>query len=160
MLADNRQLNQMVQFCTNPVEFSVFSVDPMFNIFKEALSLTVTTYRNLKLISKETGKAPVFLGPMLIHQKKDCKAYSKLCHSMITENLAFGGLLAIGTDGEKALSDGFRRNFRFAVFLRCFIHFKKGIEGNLRDRTITCLEKKASSEILWDVKMEKLGMKD
>ena len=37
-------------------------------------------------------------------------------------------LLPCGTDGVTALIDGFQRNFRFATFLRCFIHFKGNIQ--------------------------------
>ena len=42
-------------------------------------------------------------------------------------------LLACGTDGEKTLIDGFQRNFRFATFLHCFIHFKGNIKTELKN---------------------------
>eukprot|EP00794_Sanderia_malayensis_P001058 gene1058-395_t len=61
ILATNRQLDAVAQFCTNPNEFCVLAVDPTFNIFDTNLSLTVTTFRNLQLQHKQTGK-PVFLG--------------------------------------------------------------------------------------------------
>ena len=32
---DQQLLEELELFCTNPVEFCVFAVDPMFNIFKE-----------------------------------------------------------------------------------------------------------------------------
>ena len=38
-----RQLDDLVNFCTNPKELSVFSIDPAFNIFNDNISLTVTT---------------------------------------------------------------------------------------------------------------------
>ena len=38
-------------------------------------------------------------------------------------------LLACRTDGEKVLIDGFQRNFQFASFLRCVIHFKGNIKA-------------------------------
>ena len=37
-------------------------------------------------------------------------------------------LLPCRTDGVKTLIDGFQRNFRFATFSRCFIHFKGNIQ--------------------------------
>ena len=49
VLALERQLEKLVTFCTNPKEFSIFSIDPTFNIFTENISLTVITYRILKL---------------------------------------------------------------------------------------------------------------
>ena len=41
-------------------------------------------------------------------------------------------LLTCGTDGEEALIDEFQQNFRFATFLRCFIHFKGNIKKELK----------------------------
>ena len=141
VLANDRQLQGLGQFCTNPKEFCVFGVDPTFNIFYRNISLTVTTYRNLKLESKQTGKPPVFIGPLLMHQCKDWKTYSKFAHLITSESPILEGILACGTDGEKALIDGFRRNFRFVTFLRCFIHFKDNIKRELGDRGFQSGEK-------------------
>ena len=44
ILATDRQLRDLKNFCTNPSEFCVFGADPTFNIFEENISLTVTTY--------------------------------------------------------------------------------------------------------------------
>ena len=49
VIANDQQLGELVQFCTNPKEYSVLGIDPTFNIFDRNISLTVTTYRNLKL---------------------------------------------------------------------------------------------------------------
>ena len=43
-------------------------------------------------------------------------------------------MLACGTDGEKAIVDGFKRNVPYATFSRCFIHYKKNIEEHLENR--------------------------
>ena len=43
VLANDQQFNELVLFCTNPREFSVFGVDPTFNIFYRNISITVTT---------------------------------------------------------------------------------------------------------------------
>jgi len=134
VLANDRQLQQVSQFCTNPNEFCVFGIDPTFNIFDKNISLTVTTYRNLRLESKNTNKPPVFIGPLLMHQHKDWKTYAKFAHTLISEKPELEGILACGTDGEKALIDGFKRNLRFAMFLRCFPHFKDNIKRELTSR--------------------------
>ena len=68
-----RQLDDVVNFSTNPKEFSVFGIDPTFNIFNDNISLTITTYRNLKLENPSTEQALVFLGPLLMLLKKDGK---------------------------------------------------------------------------------------
>lgn len=142
VLATDRQLQELTHFCTNASEFCVLGVDPTFNIFKENISLTVTTYRNLKLHHNVTKKPPVFIGPVLMHQRKDWKVYSRFANILITEQPDLEGILACGTDGEKALIDGLRRNFRFALFLRCFIHFKENVKQELERRGIPPVSKK------------------
>ena len=84
-----------------------------------------------------TGKSPVFVGPLLMHQRKDWKTFLKLAHSLTTAKPALEGILACGTDGEKVLIDGLKRNMRFAVFLRFFLHFKDNIKRELATRSIT-----------------------
>jgi hypothetical protein len=137
VLANDQQLDELVQFCTNPRSFCVLGIDPTFNIFDRNISLTVTTYRNLKLENSKTGKPPVFVGPLLMHQRKDWQTFSKFAHSLKTARPDLEGILACGTDGEKALIDGFKRNLRFALFLRCFIHFKDNVKRELTDRGIS-----------------------
>jgi len=134
VLANDRQLQGLAQFCTSPKEFCVFGINPTFNIFDRNISLTATTYRNLKIENKQTGKPPLFIGPLLMHQRKDWKTYSKFAHLIKSESPVLEGILACGTDGEKALIDVFKRNFQFATFLRCFIHFKDNIKRELGNR--------------------------
>ena len=136
ILATNRQLDDLKRFCTNPKDFCIFGVDPTFNIFDENISLTVTTYRNLKLHNKTTNTPPVFIGPLLMHQHKDWKTYARFGNFLTTECSELEGLLACGTDGEKALIDGLKRNFRLALFLRCFSHFKDNLRRELKKRGI------------------------
>ena len=115
---------------------------PTFNVFEGNISLTVTTYRNLKLEKKGTNQPPMFIGPLLIHQYKGWKTYSRFANFLIAEKMELDTLLARGTDGEKALIDGFQRNFRFATFLRCFIHFKGNIKTELKNRNIGSMQQK------------------
>ena len=136
VLASERQLAELVQFCTNPQEFSIFCADQTFNMFEDKISLTVTTYKNLKSENKATNQPPVFIGPLLMHQHKDWKTYSRFANSLIAEKMELDALLACGTDGEKALIDEFQRNFRFATFLRCFIHFKGNIKTELKSHIL------------------------
>ena len=142
VLASDRQLQDLKHFCTDPNEFCIFGADPTFNIFKENISLTVTTYRNLKLHHGATKKPPVFIGPVLMHQRKDWKTYSRFANSLTTECPDLEGIIACGTDGEKALISGFKRNFRFALFLRCFIHFKDNVKRELQERGLSNNAKK------------------
>ena len=79
------QLDNAVHFCLSPKEFSVFSIDPAFDRFNGNISVNVTTYRNLKLENLSSREAPVFLGPLLMHQKTSDHQYS-LDPSIINSN--------------------------------------------------------------------------
>lgn len=64
---------------------------------------------------------------------------------------------------EKALIDGFKRNFRFATFLRCFIHFKDNIKRELSDRGFNAGEKQQFLEEIFgrrDGTVKFLGLVD
>ena len=87
VLSLERQLDDVVNFSTNPKEFSVFSIDLTFNIFNDNISLTITTYRNLKLENPLTEQALIFLDPLLMLQKKDWKTYSRYANCLVTEKL-------------------------------------------------------------------------
>ena len=77
----------------------------------------------------------MFIGPVLMHQRKDWKTYSRFANSLITECPALQGIIACGTDGEAALINGLKRNLLFSQFLRCFIHFKAVQERGLSPAT-------------------------
>ena len=51
-------------------------------------------------------------------------------------------MLTCGTDGVKVLINGIQRNFRFATFLRCFIHFTGNIKTELKIRNISSTQQK------------------
>ena len=61
---------------------------------------------------------------------------------------SLGGVRAFGTDGEKALADGFTHEFRYALHLTCFIHFRRNIKQQLQERDFPS---HAISEIIDDV---------
>ena len=97
VLASNHQLQDVVRFCCNPELFSIFGADPTFNLGE--FSVTVTTYRHLQLLDRNTKKPPVFLGPMLIHQRKTTQLYHFLASSIVGICLELASIQAIGTDG-------------------------------------------------------------
>ena len=147
VLASDCQLQDLEHFCTNSEGFSILGVDPTLHIFQENISLTVMTYRNLKLHHGVTKKSPVFIGPVLMHQWKDCKTYSRFANSLVTECPDLDGLIACGTDGEKALIDRLKRNLRFALFLRCFIHFRDNVKRELEKKRTADAKKAIVREI-------------
>ena len=74
VLTTDRQLNDMVRFCCNPVEFKPFTVDPTFDIGD--YNVTPITYQHLLLENRRVGKHPSMIGPVLIHEKKTTETFS------------------------------------------------------------------------------------
>lgn len=138
------QLRDMVRFCTNPAKFAVFGVDPTFNLGK--FHLTVTTYENLMLKDRKTGKSPLMLGPMLLHQRKTFDTYNFFFSNLVGLNKEVSLLLAFGTDGEDALIQALSRSFYHALHLRCFGHFKDNCKEQLKS-----VPQEVQAEFLADV---------
>lgn len=138
------QLRDMVRFCTNPAKFAVFGVDPTFNLGK--FHLTVTAYQNLMLKDRKTGKSPLMLGPMLLHQRKTFDTYNFFFSNLVGLNKEVSLLLAFGTDGEDALIQALSRSFYHALHLRCFGHFKDNCKEQLKS-----VPQEVQAEFLADV---------
>ena len=131
LLTSNRQLNDMVRFCTDPLQCSIVGVDPTFNLGE--FSVTVTTYKHLQLIDRQTKNPPVLLGPMIVHQKKSKESYYFLASGIVGLCSQLNSLVAFGTDGEIALGEAFHAQFPNAKHLLCFIHVRNRIKMKLQD---------------------------
>ena len=106
VLSLERQLDDVVNFCTNPKEFSVFS----------------------------NGSASTCIFSSSVNAPKErLKNLFSFCKLFVTEKSEFSSLLAYATDGKKVIVDGFKRNVPFTTFLRCFMHYKKNIEEHLEN---------------------------
>ena len=130
ILTTDHQLNDVARFCSNPAKFCVLGVDPTFNFGK--YYVTVTTYRHLLLRTKE-GSHPVRIGPVMIHNKKEASSYHELSATMIKLKPEIRKTLVYGTDGEKALWDGFGWTLANAQHLLCDLHMKDNISAKLHE---------------------------
>ena len=127
----NRQLDEIVKFCTNPIKFGVLQADPTFNLGQ--YSVTTTSYEHLFLLERTTGKPPTMLGPVFIHQKKEKDSYKVFTEFLANKNPEFRKIQFIGTDGEEALISAFKESCPGVENLRCFIHFKKNLVDKMSD---------------------------
>ena len=128
VLACNQQLQDVERFCTNSAKFGVLGVDATFNFGK--FYVTLTTYRHLLLRTKENSH-PVRIGPTLLHHRKEAGSYYELASTMVKLHAPTQNVLVYGTDGEKALSQGFGRPLPYALHLMCDIHMKDNINSKL-----------------------------
>ena len=61
VVATDKQLHDVVRFCTSPIDFSVLTIDPTFSFGD--FDVTLTTFCHLLLESKRYKQPPVFIGP-------------------------------------------------------------------------------------------------
>jgi hypothetical protein len=152
VLADNQQIVDLVRFCTSSFEFGILTADPTFCLGD--FDATPITYRHLLLETRRNSQPPIFLGPVLIHYKKNFSSYLFFAASLIGMNRQLEGVRVVGTDGEKALSSAFLHEFGFAQHLTCSIHVRR----NIKDKISECnLPPQLSSKILADVFGQQLG---
>ena len=152
-LTTDQQLKDVERFCTNPSQFSVLGVDPTFNFGK--YYVTVTTYRHLLLRNKD-DKNPVRIGPVLVHHKKEPSSYYELSSTMVKLNANTQNVLVYGTDGQKALGEGFRRPLPYAQYLLCDLHMKDNIVSKMSELGI---RGKASEIVITDIFGKDMGPK-
>ena len=144
-LANNRQLNDLERFCTNPDGFSILGIDTTFNIGQ--YYVTISTYRNMLMLT-EKHVEPVMVGPILIHQKKSFDSYFKLTSSIIQEKPSMKDLKVFGTDGDVCLSQACEASFSKAEHLLCDIHMYDNISKKLQSLNIP---KDVSKTVLCDI---------
>ena len=130
ILSTEEQSDCMVRFCTNGLNFSVFSIDPTFDL--GTFSVTTTTYEHLNLINRRSGVNPVMIGPLLIHQKKEKATYNIFTDYLLNSRPQLRNLQVLGTDGEVALSSPFLERCPELIHLLCFNHFKNNIVNYLK----------------------------
>ena len=146
VVARDRQLDDLVRFCTIPDDFTILTVDPTFNLGD--YDVTPTSYRHCLLKSIRSGSPPVFIGPTLIHYRKTFHTYLFFSSTLVGLRRELQALQAFGTDGEKALSDAFSHEFHYALHLTCFIHCRQNIKRELQDLDFS---ETARTEILKDI---------
>ena len=128
------QLDDLVRFCAPPppVNGSILTVDPTFCLGE--FECTPITYRHLLLRSRRYDTSPLFLGPVLVHYRKNFPSFLFFTSSLVGLRRPLEGIRAIGTDGEAALVDALTHEFRFAVHLYCFNHVRSNVKVELQHR--------------------------
>lgn len=75
IMFNDQQYIDIIRFGSGD-NFSIINVDTTFNL--RQYYVTLITYRKLSLIDAKTKKHPTFIGPIMIHTRKDKKSYIKL----------------------------------------------------------------------------------
>ena len=96
------------------------TINPTFSL--REFECTPVTYRQLLVQTRQGKVSPVFLGPVLIHYRKNFPSFLHFAASLVSLRKELQCLRVFGTDGEKALVDAFTHEFRFAIHLHRSIH--------------------------------------
>ena len=123
------QLDDMVRFLTKNHYFGVLTIDTTYNLGD--FYVTPVSYPHLMLEDINTGKSPLILGPVLVHQSVDFSAFKYFASTLIGCRRELRHVLACGTDGDKALVEAITHSFPYALQLRCFLHFRRNIQEKL-----------------------------
>ena len=106
-------------------------IDPTFDLGN--FYVTPICFLHPMFINRDTGRNPLFIGPILIHKVMNFQAYHFFASQLVNLCPDFASLKCFGTDGEKALYQAFSSVFPQAIHLRCFNHFKANIKDKLKD---------------------------
>ena len=131
IVARDRQLNDMVKFCTNENHFGVVTIDPTFCLGD--FEVTITTCRHLVLQCRRSSEPPVFIGPAMVHYKKTFSTYLFFAFSLIGLRPDLSKLKCFGTDGEEGLYTAFKQACPEAIHLLCSLHCRRNIKDKLRE---------------------------
>lgn len=125
-LSTDQQLDDLVHFCTNPNEFCMLSIDPIFTL--RDFSITCITYCNVLVTDIRTSQSPIMLGPMFVHQIKSIELYNFFASTLIGMTLSLARISAFGGWGT-GTCEGISVAACFTLHLRCFRHIKQDIQG-------------------------------
>ena len=98
VLSSEWQLDDMVRFLTGNHRFGVLTIDTTYNLGD--FYVTPLVYPHLMLEDVETGKSPVLLGPILVHQSVDFSAFHYFASTLIGCRRDLRHLMAYGSDGD------------------------------------------------------------
>lgn len=152
IVAYDRQLHDLVRFCTNPHEFGILTVDPTFSLGD--FDVTLISYQHLLLLCRRTHRSPIFIGPIMVHYKKTFSSYLFFASSLVGLHQELASIKCFGTDGEKPLYDAFQQAFPSSVHLLCSIHMRRNIKAKTSELGIS---QKVTNMILNDIFGKQIG---
>lgn len=120
--------NDLGRFTSSEKLSHPICIDPTFNMGQ--FEVTPVVYKHLFLACKRTGKNPVFVGPTMIHHRKDFQTYKELASTCVTKCKGLENCKGYITDGEDTLDKAWKTELPKARHLRCVKHF----EGNCKQK--------------------------
>lgn len=126
----NEQLEDLRTNCIGS-KGSVIGIDRTFNLGPCFVTTSTLTFKNRKILKRETLQNPIFLGPTLLYWDGETESFLKfLCHI----KLGFPSGLKIASDEEKAIKKAIQQVFQNPVHLLCTKHLKDNVRRYLKDK--------------------------
>ena len=142
----DHQFKDVVRFCCDPANFSIFGVDTTFGCGD--FYVTPTTYKHLLLNHTDTNRHPTMIGPTMVSFKKDRSAYSFLGASLVREESDIKHVVALGRDGDDRIGEGMQPHLPLATNVLCKLHIEKNCTSHMSEFGIS---KRAMNEIKADI---------
>jgi len=134
ILYTDEQIEDIKRFCFKmDGTGEVLGVDKTYNLSN--VFVTTTVYKNMSVVKNETGEAPLFLGPMLLHGNSDFELFTTF-FSHIAAKLKDKQFsqLTIGSDEEGGIGKAIRFCFGEAKHVLCSRHLKNNTIKHLADK--------------------------
>lgn len=123
---------------------SILGIDKTFNLCD--MHVTATCYKQVSVVSDNTGDAPIFLGPLFIHDNSDFESYSNFFNHLRTKLAGTDkSNLVFGSDEEQALVNAVITAFPESTHLLCKRHLYQNTKQKLID---DCVDKADRQRIL------------
>ena len=135
VVATERQLNDLVRFCTVLGKGSIMTIDPTFSLGD--FDVTVITYRHTMLSSRQSKQPPGMIGPVMVHYRKTFSSYLFFGTSLLGLRRELLKVKCFGTDGEQALVDAFKHTFSNSFHLTCTLHVRRNTKAKLQELGIS-----------------------
>ncbi|CAM4838907.1 unnamed protein product [Rotaria magnacalcarata] len=150
VLSQPHMIKELKRRCINSsdqMQPSVLCIDTTFNLGRFFVASIV--FRNTTVRYRKTKKAPIFIGPTMIHYRDDAQSYQELL-DYVRRELNNCSTLVIGSDGAKAIKKAVSSVFPDSTHLYCTRHVRQNIERQLTKCRATLDERRGLLELMFD----------
>jgi transposase-like protein len=142
ILYNDDQLTDIKNICCTGQ--TPLGIDKTFNLCD--MHVTATCYKQTSVVMESTGEAPIFLGPLYIHDNSDFETYSNFFNHLKTKLTDTDtSRLVFGSDEEKALVNAITTAFPNSEHMLCKRHLYQNTKQKLVD---DCVDKTDRQDIL------------
>ena len=131
VLGTDIMCHDLVRFSCSDSGSHPISIDPTFNMGQ--YEVTPVVYKQLFLRTKRYGESPVFIGPTMIHHKKNFDTFKVLASTCVSNCKGLANAKGYITDGEEELVRAWKSELPKATHLRCIRHFEGNCKQKLRE---------------------------